>query len=89
MPKTVLVTGGTGWIASWITIELLRRGYEVRTSVRSLDREAAVRSRIAAHADAGGSLSFVAANLAKDDGWAEAVRACDGVTHVASPRILA
>jgi nucleoside-diphosphate-sugar epimerase len=43
MPKTVLVTGGTGWIASWITIELLRRGYEIRTSVRSLDREAAVR----------------------------------------------
>lgn len=85
MPKTVLVTGGTGWIASWIIIELLRRGYEIRTSVRSLEREAAVRSRIAACADACGSLSFVAADLARDDDWAEVVRGCDGVIHVASP----
>ena len=27
MPDMVLVTGGTGFIASWAIVELLKRGY--------------------------------------------------------------
>ena len=38
MSKTVLVTGGTGSIGSWAIVELLKRGYSVRTTVRSLDK---------------------------------------------------
>jgi dihydroflavonol-4-reductase len=36
---TVLVTGGTGFLASWTIAELLNRGYAVRTTIRKLDRE--------------------------------------------------
>ena len=36
MAETVLVTGGTGFVAGWCIVELLRRGYAVRTTVRSL-----------------------------------------------------
>ena len=66
--KPVLVTGGSGFIATWIVIQLLQRGYTVRTTVRNLAREAAVRAAIARQADTG-QLSFYAADLLNDSGW--------------------
>lgn len=83
--KTVLVTGGSGFLGSWCVIELLRRGYRVRTTVRDLAREAALRTALAAEVDAADRLSVLAADLLSDDGWEEAVQGCDYVLHVASP----
>src|SRR4029450_5236884 len=37
--KTVLVTGGSGYLAGWCIVELLRRGFRVRTTVRNPARE--------------------------------------------------
>ena len=85
MAETVLVTGGSGYIGSWCVIELLRRGYVVRATVRNLRSEAPVRAAIDALGHAHNSLSFHAANLTSDDGWDEAVAGCDHVLHVASP----
>ncbi len=68
MAETVLVTGGTGFIGGWCILELLRRGYGVRTTVRSLAREKAVRDALAPHAVSLAKLSFVAADLTRDDG---------------------
>src|SRR4051812_50069393 len=62
--RTVLVTGGTGFLGGWCIAELLRRGHDVRTTVRKLDREPAVRATLErARADAGDRLSVVAADL--------------------------
>ena len=83
--KTVLVTGGSGFLGSWCTIELLRRGYRVRATVRDLSREPQVRAAVASAVDAGDRLSVLAADLRSDDGWKEAVQGCDYVLHVASP----
>ncbi len=83
--KTVLVTGGSGFLGSWCVIDLLRRGYGVRTTVRDLSREAALRGAIAPVLDAGDRLSVLAADLRSDDGWERAVSGCDYVLHVASP----
>jgi nucleoside-diphosphate-sugar epimerase len=81
--ESVLVTGGSGFIASYCILDLLRAGYRVRTTVRSPDREATVRELLGAEtADA---LSFVTADLTADEGWAEAVSGCEFVLHVASP----
>ncbi len=85
MAPTVLVTGGTGYVASWCIAELLKRGYLVRATVRDLKRADGVRAGIAAEVGATDGLTFYAADLTRDDGWAEAVAGCDYVLHVASP----
>ena len=84
---TVLVTGGSGFIGAHCILQLLEAGYRVRTTVRSLKREAEVRSmlNIGGVDDAGVALSFFAADLSADAGWQEAVNGCDYVLHVASP----
>jgi nucleoside-diphosphate-sugar epimerase len=83
--KTVLVTGGSGFLGSWCVIDLLRRGYQVRTTVRDLSREAALRAALAGEVNAGEHLSVLTADLRSDDGWEQAVSGCDYVLHVASP----
>jgi len=84
--EVVLVTGGSGFIASYCILELLNAGYRVRTTLRSLKREADVRAMLKqGGVDAGDRLSFVAADLSADAGWAEAVAGCTYVMHGASP----
>ena len=84
--ETVLVTGGTGFLGGWCVAELLRRGYPVRTTVRNVAREPAVRAAVAqAGVEPGDRLTIVAADLTRDDGWPEAVAGCRYVLHVASP----
>jgi dihydroflavonol-4-reductase len=83
--ETVLVTGGSGYIGGWCVASLLERGYVVRTTVRDLSKEAAVRASLAKIVDPGNRLSFHAANLTSDDGWDAATEGCDYVLHVASP----
>jgi nucleoside-diphosphate-sugar epimerase len=84
--STVLVTGGSGFIGSHCILQLLAAGHRVRTTVRSLTREADVRSLLKqGGVEPGDRLAFAAADLEKDQGWAEAVKGCDYVLHVASP----
>ena len=83
--RTVLVTGGSGFLGGWCAVELLRRGYRVRTTVRDMAREAEVRAAVASPLDAGERLAVSAADLREDAGWEEAVAGCDFVLHVASP----
>jgi dihydroflavonol-4-reductase len=83
--KTVLVTGGSGFLGGWCLVELLRGDYLVRTTVRDLSREAEVRERAESQVDPGDRLTFFAADLLGDDGWEQAVQGCDYVLHVASP----
>src|SRR5262245_50479986 len=87
--KLVLVTGGTGFVGSHCVLQLLNRGYNVRTTLRSLARK---NELIEALRDGGASgvesLSFVEADLSKDANWEEAVKNCDYVLHVASPITL-
>ncbi len=84
--STVLVTGGSGFIASHCILQLLAAGHTVRTTVRDLKREADVRSLLKqSGAEPGDRLSFFATNLQSDAGWPEAVDGCDYVLHIASP----
>jgi dihydroflavonol-4-reductase len=85
----VLVTGGTGFLGTHTVARLLADRYDVRTTVRGLDRADEVRAAVAAAGIpapvARERLEIVAADLAADDGWPEAVAGCAYVLHVASP----
>src|SRR4051794_18372729 len=84
--STVLVTGGSGFIGAHCILQLLEAGHRVRTTVRSLAREADVRAMLrTGGADPGDRLSFAAADLERDAGWRDAVDGCEYVLHVASP----
>ena len=82
MSGTVLVTGGSGYIAGFLIRQLIAEGWTVRTTIRNLSREAEVRGWLGVD---NSKLSFFAADLMSDDGWAEAMAGCSHVAHVASP----
>ncbi|MGW6283167.1 NAD-dependent epimerase/dehydratase family protein [Kribbella sp. NPDC055071] len=82
----MLVTGGSGYLGSHLIARLLQDGRAVRTTVRSLEREAELRT--ATHGSAT-ELEVVGADLLSDDGWAAAMDGCDEVHHVASPIAVA
>ena len=84
--STVLLTGGSGFVGTHCVLQLLAAGHQVRTTVRSLDREGDVRAMLKqGGAEPGNRLSFVAADLKRDAGWPRAVAGCEYVLHVASP----
>lgn len=83
MAKTILVTGGTGYVGGEVIGQLLERGHKVRATVRSKARsEAKLRAR---WPEAGERLAIVEAELMSDASWAEANEGCDAVAHIASP----
>jgi nucleoside-diphosphate-sugar epimerase len=73
--QRVLVTGAAGFIAGHCAAELAAHGYEVRGTVRPSSQDPKVE----------GIATIVRADLASDEGWAEAVSGCDYVLHAASP----
>lgn len=85
MAETVLVTGGSGYVGGWCIVELLQRGFIIRSTIRSLSKETAFREAISSVTENGDSLSFFEADLTSDAGWDEAIEGCDYVLHVASP----
>lgn len=82
MAGKVLVTGGSGYIAGFVIRQLVAAGWEVNTTIRSLQREAEVRGWLKVDDS---RLHFFPADLLSDAGWAEAAAGCTHVAHVASP----
>jgi len=82
MAKTVLVTGGTGYIAGFLIRQLSAEGWTIHTTIRSLSKESGLRATLDVDND---RLKVFAADLMSDDGWAEAVAGCSHVAHLASP----
>lgn len=82
MADTVLVSGGSGYIAGFLIRQLVAEGWIVHTTIRDLARESAVRQLLAVDDS---RLRFFAADLMSDAGWAEAMAGCSHVAHVASP----
>ena len=86
--KKVLVTGISGFVGQHCAVELLKKGYAVKGSVRSLSRTDEVVNGIKKEIDPKGNLEFCELNLMKDAGWDEAMEGCDYVLHIASPFVI-
>lgn len=85
--KKVLLTGISGYVGQHCAVELLKQGYKVKGSVRSVSKSEEVIKGIAKEVDTTKNLEFCELNLLKDDGWEEAMTDCDYVLHVASPYV--
>ncbi|KAK6463294.1 hypothetical protein DFJ63DRAFT_285795 [Scheffersomyces coipomensis] len=82
----VLVTGGTGYVATFTLYQLLQRGYTVRTTVRNVSRSSELnKDLINLNSIKHNQLSYFAADLTKDNGWEEAIKDCEYILHIASP----
>jgi nucleoside-diphosphate-sugar epimerase len=87
-PPVALVTGATGYVASEITAQLLRKGWTVRGSVRDLGDARC--QGLAALADAlPGSLTLHAADLLSEGAFDALAAGADYVFHIASPFFIA
>jgi nucleoside-diphosphate-sugar epimerase len=88
--KLVLVTGGSGFVGAHCILQLLEKGYSVRTTIRSMKKKDQVLNML----KNGGltnfdNLEFVEADLTNDTNWDQAVKGCEYILHVASPIFLA
>lgn len=82
----VLVTGGSGFIASHIILQLLQDGFDVRATLRTFaKRDLVEQMLINGGVEDLSGLSFVEASLTNSDGWDDAMVDVDYVMHVASP----
>jgi len=83
--QKVLVTGGTGFVGIHTILQLLEKGYEVNTTLRSLTKKDTITNALIGGITDFSKLSFFEAELTADKGWDEAVKDCDYVLHIASP----
>ncbi len=83
--RPVLVTGGTGYLASWIVKQLLDQGLEVRTTVRNLAQKDKYAHLTALAVKSKGILQFFEADLMRKGSFVEAMAGCELVIHTASP----
>ncbi|GGR26234.1 NAD-dependent epimerase/dehydratase family protein [Deinococcus ruber] len=85
----MLVTGGSGYLATRLIADLLLGGTEVRATVRTTHAAAGVREAVGRAGGDDAGLDLVVASLTADEGWAAAVADVDGIYHLASPMIQA
>jgi len=84
--ETVLVTGGNGFVATQIILQLLQKSYNVKTTLRSVSSKNKLIDTLKSNGiTTFDNLLFVEADLSKDDNWDEAMKCCDYVLSVASP----
>ncbi|VAI18869.1 unnamed protein product [Triticum turgidum subsp. durum] len=82
-PRRVCVTGGGGYIASWLVKLLLSRGYAVHATVRDpCDSKNAHLMQLDGAAE---NLRLFKVDVLDSAALAAAVEGCEGVFHVASP----
>ena len=81
----ILVTGASGFVAIHTIIQLLHQGYNVRSTMRTLEREADLRSPISNYIQANDRLEILPTDLEQESGWNEAMQNVEYVLHIASP----
>lgn len=86
--KTILITGGTGYIGSWVVKELLEKSYTVRLTVRNKNNKNKYQHFDEIAEKTQGKLELWEADLLKEGSFDEAAKGADAIIHVASPFTL-
>ncbi|KAG8646266.1 hypothetical protein MANES_10G138800v8 [Manihot esculenta] len=82
--KVVCVTGGSGYIASWLVNFLLQKGYTVNATVRD-PSDSKKTDHLLALDGAKERLNLFKADLLEEGSFDSAIDGCEGVFHAASP----
>jgi dihydroflavonol-4-reductase len=85
MTKKLLVTGASGFIGTHCILELLNHNYQVKGTVRKLDRAEKIRAILKNHNENPDNIEFAQAELTDPHSWEKAMHGCSGVLHIASP----
>ena len=81
----ILVTGGTGYLASWIIKQLLDEGLNVRATVRNKSNTEKNKHLMKLGDEGKGALELYEADLLVDGSFDNAMNGCELVLHIASP----
>ncbi|MQM08760.1 hypothetical protein Taro_041616 [Colocasia esculenta] len=81
----VCVTGGAGFVASWLVKKLLEGGYSVRATVRSDPKFKEETGHLTSLPGASDNLEIFDADLTRPESFVPVVEGCVGVFHVATP----
>lgn len=84
----ILVTGATGYIASWVIKQLLEKGHTVHATVRDLNKKKSFAHLEKIAAQSSGSLQLFQANLLEAHSFDAAMQGCEVVLHMASPFVV-
>ncbi|KZK75114.1 MAG: epimerase [Pelodictyon luteolum] len=84
-PRTVAVTGASGYIATHIIEQLLNEGYRVRGTVR---RTPSAYPWLTALKGAAERLELFSADLLEEGSFERALSGCDALLHTASPYVI-
>jgi nucleoside-diphosphate-sugar epimerase len=83
--NTIVVTGASGYIASWIIRDLLEEGYKVRVTVRDKSKSDKYQHLLDIEKEMKGSLEIFEADLNVQGSFDRAIDGADIVIHTASP----
>lgn len=86
--KPILVTGATGYIASWIIKFLIDDGYTVHGTVRSTSNKNKIAHLLEIDKNGDGKLNLFEADLLEEGSFKESMKGCELVIHTASPFII-
>jgi nucleoside-diphosphate-sugar epimerase len=81
--STVLVTGVTGYIGSWVAHEALSLGYKVRGAVRSLEKATWLQAHFDSVFSPGQYSQVLLADISDKIGFEAAIKDVAGIVHVA------
>ena len=81
--STILVTGGSGYLASWVIKTLIDRGLRVHTTVR--DPEDTTKTGHLKKLEQSDLITFFKADLLESGSFEPAMKGCHTVIHTASP----
>ena len=84
----ILVSGATGYVASWIVKYLIDEGYTVHGTVRNTSDEEKNAHLLQIGENGKGKLILFEADLLKENSFDEAIKGCELVIHTASPFLI-
>ena len=88
MKQTILITGGTGYIGSWVVKGLLENGHTIKLTVRNKKQKEKYQFLDDLAQKSTGSLEVHEADLLEIGSFDEMAKGCDSIVHIASPFIL-